>query len=283
MTRPKYIQIDIPEACEQDWDQMTPCANGRYCDLCSKTVIDFTTWSDDALYEFFSKQKGAVCGRYHISQLGRPIHIPPQPHSRLYRMVVAMGLTLIFSQGTDVYAQSKAPTTHQTAIARQKNNDTYVGIGQIVGTIMDEKNQPMAGAVVMVIKGGVTKGGAATDFDGNYMVRPLDPGIYTVEVQYAGYAKWSKEVTVRTDTVTVIAMLQLMNTPASNIRLGGPMKPLINMEKSTRRPGATDEIPGPAAHPMPVSDQQKEIDRLKGNEPGRRTYTRDEIKNMPIR
>ena len=90
---------------------MTPDTGGRFCDQCSKTVIDFTTWSDSALYEFFSKKTERVCGRFLNTQLNHTIHIPHQPHSRLYRMTIALGLTLIFTQTPQLLAQSRPPET----------------------------------------------------------------------------------------------------------------------------------------------------------------------------
>ena len=90
---------------------MTSNAGGRFCDQCSKTVIDFTTWSDSALYNFFAKKPQHVCGRFVNTQLHRPIHIPHQPHSRLYRMTIAMGLTLLFTQTPQLLAQSRPPET----------------------------------------------------------------------------------------------------------------------------------------------------------------------------
>ena len=90
---------------------MTSNAGGRFCDQCSKTVIDFTTWSDSALYNFFAKKPQHVCGRFVNTQLHRPIHIPHQPHSRLDLMTIAMGLTLLFTQTPQLLAQSRPPET----------------------------------------------------------------------------------------------------------------------------------------------------------------------------
>ncbi len=90
---------------------MTSNAGGRFCEQCSQTVIDFTTWSDTALYEFFSKKTERVCGRFLNTQLNHPIHITHQPHSRLYRMTIALGLTLLFTQTRQLLAQTKPPKT----------------------------------------------------------------------------------------------------------------------------------------------------------------------------
>ncbi|HEY9177776.1 MAG TPA: von Willebrand factor type A domain-containing protein [Flavipsychrobacter sp.] len=59
--------------------------------------------------------------------------------------------------------------------------------GAIIGTVTDENNDPVINAQVQVSSGGVIKGGSVTDFDGNYIIKPLMPGRYEVKVNYLGY------------------------------------------------------------------------------------------------
>lgn len=59
--------------------------------------------------------------------------------------------------------------------------------GAIIGTVVDENNDPVINAQVQVSSGGVIKGGSVTDFDGNYVIKPLMPGRYEVKVNYLGY------------------------------------------------------------------------------------------------
>ena len=44
----KY-KITIPEPCHENWDEMTPRENGRFCMSCSKTVVDFTSMLPDEI------------------------------------------------------------------------------------------------------------------------------------------------------------------------------------------------------------------------------------------
>jgi len=99
MCKSKPIQISIPKPCNEDWNQMTLVEQGRFCSSCQKCVVDFTAYSDRQLFEYLNKHKGQkICGRFEYTQLNRPIHIPSQPHSRLYQYFIALGLTLILSQ-----------------------------------------------------------------------------------------------------------------------------------------------------------------------------------------
>jgi len=38
--------ISIPKPCHENWDAMHPREQGRHCDACDKTVIDFTEKSE---------------------------------------------------------------------------------------------------------------------------------------------------------------------------------------------------------------------------------------------
>ncbi|MCB0697614.1 MAG: carboxypeptidase-like regulatory domain-containing protein, partial [Chitinophagaceae bacterium] len=67
--------------------------------------------------------------------------------------------------------------------------------GAVVGSVVDDKNEPVISAVVQAYQGGILKGGAATDFDGNFVIKPLAPGRYDLTVKYIGY-KESKTVGV---------------------------------------------------------------------------------------
>lgn len=68
------------------------------------------------------------------------------------------------------------------------------GAGRISGTVTDASTgEPLPGASV-VIQG--TSIGAATDLDGEYTIRGLAPGTYTVRASYVGYNPETQEVEV---------------------------------------------------------------------------------------
>jgi Secretion system C-terminal sorting domain len=72
----KYISINIPEGCSQDWNMMEQRQEGKHCGSCQKTVIDFTTMTDTQLANFFKKNTSNVCGRFYDDQLDKQIPIP---------------------------------------------------------------------------------------------------------------------------------------------------------------------------------------------------------------
>ncbi|HEY8898268.1 MAG TPA: hypothetical protein VIM79_25750 [Niastella sp.] len=70
----KALYIRIPQPCRENWQNMTPKEQGRYCGSCEKIVIDFTRMSDNELLNFFTKAAGQpVCGHFANDQLNRKI------------------------------------------------------------------------------------------------------------------------------------------------------------------------------------------------------------------
>jgi hypothetical protein len=66
--------------------------------------------------------------------------------------------------------------------------------GQIKGIVLDDEHEPAIGAIVKALQGGVIIKQAATDADGKYSIKPLQPGSYEVLVTYTGYktARYAK-------------------------------------------------------------------------------------------
>jgi hypothetical protein len=63
-------KITIPKPCHEDWNKMTPDKTGRFCNSCSKSVVDFTQMQANEIQDFFIlNQNKSICGRFKNSQL----------------------------------------------------------------------------------------------------------------------------------------------------------------------------------------------------------------------
>lgn len=121
----------------------------------------------------------------------------------------------------------------------------------ISGTVLDEQGQPAIGAIIQVIQGGINKSGAAADFDGKYLVKPLNPGRYDVKVSMIGY----KEAT----TTGVIV------SPDKNTEVN------FSLELSTSTVMVEHVV---KAYKVPLVDKYDQ---------GRTTLTSEQIEKMPTR
>jgi hypothetical protein len=64
------LSISIPKPCHENWYAMTPNDRGVFCKVCSKTVFDFTHFSDEEMKNYLL-QNGSqrTCGRLRNDQL----------------------------------------------------------------------------------------------------------------------------------------------------------------------------------------------------------------------
>ncbi|MCF6401597.1 hypothetical protein L3C95_01845 [Chitinophaga filiformis] len=73
MKRSMPFKVEIPLPCEQSWENMKPMDDGRYCDHCSRKIVDFTKLADHEVVRLFLDSSGPVCGRFTESQLNRDL------------------------------------------------------------------------------------------------------------------------------------------------------------------------------------------------------------------
>lgn len=60
----KNQDLKIEKPCLEDWNKMTPNQLGRHCQLCKKTVVDFTKMSSEEIKEYLSNRGNErICGR----------------------------------------------------------------------------------------------------------------------------------------------------------------------------------------------------------------------------
>lgn len=77
--------------------------------------------------------------------------------------------------------------------------------GEIYGKVLDDKKQPLDFVSVQAFEGGIGKGGGKTDLNGNYKIKPLSPGRYTLRVSVLGFQTQEiQNITVKADGRTEV-------------------------------------------------------------------------------
>lgn len=67
------MRLNIANPCHENWEEMTSNQKGKFCSVCSKTVTDFTSSSDEELLMSFKSDK-KMCERFTGDQLGRNLN-----------------------------------------------------------------------------------------------------------------------------------------------------------------------------------------------------------------
>jgi len=104
---------------------------------------------------------------------------------------------------------------------------------EISGRVLDDKKEPLPSAVIQVLQGGILKGGAATDYDGNYSIKPLDPGYYDVLVLYNGFDSFETTGVIVSpgQRTTVNVTMQRKSKELKTFTIVAYKKPLVDQDK----------------------------------------------------
>ena len=113
------MKIQINKPCHEDWSKMTSEAQGKFCNACEKSVVDFSMMSDAQILNYFSQPKSEkVCGRFNADQVDRALvnvipqrpSPPPQLLRFAYVLIVVLGVGLSSCSNT---VTGKAEITEQ--------------------------------------------------------------------------------------------------------------------------------------------------------------------------
>lgn len=214
------FKVTIPKPCREDWNQMTPIAQGRACDICKKNVYDLTRNSDTEIARLFKLDPKRICGRFNDSQLNR--WIPEVETSRigLWKPIAAASiLTFLGFQEVKGNPINRNQITYQDSVKKNPEiktdevlNDTLKNDSILIsGTVIDSvQNDPLPFANVF-IEG--TKIGGQTDFDGKFELQIPDSLIgkqVQLTVSYIGYSKFTMIIEIKENMKAIdIAMGEL--------------------------------------------------------------------------
>lgn len=171
-----YLKIKKP--CEESLENMQPVSGGKFCDLCSKKVIDFSDLNDSEIAKILEKagdQK--ICGIFYKKQLNRPLYVERvisfQSRKTTFTSVAA-GLVLTASMINSYPAQTIKPAIEKSVTLEspkrnsekekdKKDNDFFKISGKIVSS---NKGTPLSAKVNFVTAQKVYT--SITDKDGFY-------------------------------------------------------------------------------------------------------------------
>ena len=83
--------------------------------------------------------------------------------------------------------QKKLLSLALTFIAISFAATAQIGTGALKGKVTDDKGEPLPFANVIIELNGTLVTGTLSDFDGNYTIKPISPGRYTLKASIVGY------------------------------------------------------------------------------------------------
>lgn len=167
----KNLSLSIPTPCSEKWENFTITSHGGFCSSCSKTVVDFTSMSDDQILDFFAKNSAHACGRFRPDQLKKAYSatVPLKINPGLTLLKAGFLSMLFMLAGKQTFAQDTTPKTKKEVVDRRKHaaeEKTDENAPHLLkGVVLTEDNEPLAGASI-ILKGSTT--GTTANADGRF-------------------------------------------------------------------------------------------------------------------
>ncbi len=165
----KNIIINNP--CSENWNDMEDFSLGKFCEKCSKCVVDFTDKTDAQVHDIFKTANGKeICGRISARSLA----------------MAATGIILITNLSF-VHAQTK---TNFGVITEQKVTDVTKISGKLI--FKRTKKEITDAEVLFICKSKYIK--TTTDKNGNFTLEIPNELIEKKNVLYFDFEKLNKEI-----------------------------------------------------------------------------------------
>lgn len=226
---PSSLTLNIAEPCHENWQNMTPQEQGRFCGSCQKIVVDFSLMTDKEILDYFSTVSQHVCGRFSNDQLNKELKAAEKKKrfSLSYLWNVILATLLISEANAQVKPKPKKPVTINTWEGSKIGKVAYVPGRLIVNTtipvkmkgkVVDEKNNlPVIGASIRVAG---TSSGAMADTLGNFILNVEQKDSVMLEFSAIGYESQTKVVNELTNWQDIQVYLKptVVDLPAVNIK-----------------------------------------------------------------
>ncbi|MCO5934472.1 carboxypeptidase-like regulatory domain-containing protein [Mucilaginibacter sp. RB4R14] len=199
--------IAISQPCHENWNQMTSVDQGRHCDSCSKTVIDFTVMSNNEVINYFAKH-GNLCGRFSEQQLvglNNYLVIDEKPHFSWKKLALAAAVTSLF---TTVKAQTTV-TIGRVAVSQFVSTDRNITLPNSIayrvvkGKIIADDDNSILPGVSIRIKG--TNQGTVTNAAGEFILR-VPTTSETLSISFIGYQNYEANIASLTNQSNCISL-----------------------------------------------------------------------------
>jgi hypothetical protein len=225
----KQLTLSIPTPCTEDWNNMTPDKNGKFCASCQKTVVDFSRMSDAELIEYFYDFKGSTCGRFNKKQVNKPLteRFVAKPQKRwawalsaLLLPNIAASQTVKSTAVTEVVppSVSKDKTKKNNSVQHKIQEDSIV----LRGMVVDEHGEILPSAAIVILGKPI---GVIVDITGHFVFKihpeDIDYQEFEIVASMVGYETLTMKINpfkVNNDMKIVLKESGFIMSGATTIR-----------------------------------------------------------------
>lgn len=167
MKQKATYHISIPSPCHQAWEEMGQKENGRYCQACQKTVVDFRNKTKNEITRHLLDNPG-TCGNFHSFQLNETYTKPVNKNFFHIKWLYFIGLVCGELFAGNVKAQEK----HTQATETSATETATKGEKRLLkGKIVDETGKAVESVYVQTKESNMW---CKTGADGTFSIRVGD-------------------------------------------------------------------------------------------------------------
>ncbi len=193
--KPSY-QLIQPKPCLENWDEMTPTEQGRFCQKCSKEVVNFTHFTDKQIIQFFKNTNGEICSRTLKSQLNRPLQFSLTPSNKFKKvpllisglMTANLSIAQVNQPAKKIEKMTKMEMVKREKTPTVKNKIKFNG--KISGVVIDQKSDMPLARVKVVVKN--TSLFVKSNSDGSFQLEVPTPFLHE-EVLFLEFSRYGYE------------------------------------------------------------------------------------------
>ncbi|MBL4577333.1 MAG: hypothetical protein JKX74_02610, partial [Flavobacteriales bacterium] len=169
--------VKIATPCHESWSDMTTTEKGKFCGMCTKEVVDFTSSTNSEIAAHLNKSEGSVCGRLYSSQvitnprISKVQYFIKKAKTYLAAFIAVVSVSALFGERADaqcrlpVKGKMKMDPIPEKSVASTRETT-------IRGTVtLGNSEQPAPKAIVQVSSGGEIIQQTETNTAGEYKVQ----------------------------------------------------------------------------------------------------------------
>lgn len=198
------IDLSRIRRCDQVWDDMPVVEGGRFCTQCSRTIVDFTAMSDEAIARTHAFSESFVCGVYRDDQLlpRRPstARRSTGPHPSAFSLLSLLLLEPNASLKAQEVPMEQTEPDHDALPLVEASDTTTVLRERVIvrGRVLEQVDKGYEPVPFALISARGTERMTQSDFDGNFSLDLTDVADTTVTVEldvtFVGFARQTRTI-----------------------------------------------------------------------------------------
>lgn len=192
------IQLKLDSPCHENWEAMSPNEQGRFCQSCQKSVIDFSSMTNREVVKTLLSTEGEICGRVNQYQLEHPIALSEPTHRNWLKYAASLIFpAMLLSKSAKSQSHGlmrvppSAPKMNLETMIQQVSNRSF----QLKGFVLDSTYKSPLEAATIRINGTQVQ----ADSSGHFTIDGKCQKTVQITISHIGYESQSINIDVPID------------------------------------------------------------------------------------